>query len=195
LRPLLFREALAIMTDEEFAEVLARAREGDNDAMIRLIREYEPQVLRVARARLGPLLRATCDSADLAQSVHRTLVVRLRRNQFTFNGPADLIRLAVDIVVKKAAKKAKRFNTERKVLELCEKLKSRQDPQRASEATQTVRELLESLEESDRTLLQMYLEGRSTAEIAIQLQCNPDCLRVRRSRLFGHLRNKGLEID
>jgi len=182
------------MTDQEFTGVLARAREGDNAAMTRLIEEYEPQVLLVARKRLGAVLRAAFDSADLTQSVHRSLLFHLRRNQFTFDSPKDLIALAVDMVKKKAAKKAGRLKRERDHLEILEKVKGKLKPEGGAAAAQKVHDLLEALTDSDRRFLQLHLEGYSTAEIADQLQCNPDSLRVRRSRLFRGLRAAGLEI-
>jgi RNA polymerase sigma-70 factor (ECF subfamily) len=183
-----------VITNEDFAAVLARARAGDNEAMARLIKEYEPQALLVARKRLGPVLRRMFDSADLVQSVHRSLLVHMRQNKFSFSGPNDLIALAVDMVKKKAAKKLQRLKREEDILKLHAKVLAMQKPERAAQLAETVRGLLETLTDSDRSFLQLYLDGYSTAGIGRKLECNADSLRVRRSRLFGKLRAAGLEI-
>src|SRR5690348_7194830 len=56
------------MSEQDFAAVLERARRGDDEAMTRLVAEYEPQIRRVAHSRLSSALRAAVDSMDLVQS-------------------------------------------------------------------------------------------------------------------------------
>jgi len=183
------------MGEQDFAEVLERARRGDAGAMAELARAYEPQVRRIARRRLGPALRGTLDSMDLVQSVHRSLLLGLRNNRFTFPGPKDLIALAVTMVTRKAARCWERLQREQEFLQLQRLLLARSRPDRAAELADQLRALLEGLEEADRRLLALYLEGHSTVEAAGVLGLDPDCLRVRRSRLFRKLRASGLDID
>jgi RNA polymerase sigma-70 factor (ECF subfamily) len=183
------------MSEQDFAAVLELARQGDPEAMARLVEEYEPQIRRVAHSRLSSALRAAVDSADLVQSVHRSLLLCLRRNKFTFNGPQDLVALAVTMVKRKAARKWARLRREQELLELRALLLSRAQPQRAAEMASELQDLLATLDESDRRLLKLYLEGRSTVEAAGILGLDPDCLRVRRHRLFLKLRASGLDID
>ncbi len=182
------------MQEQEFAAVLARARQGDPEAMARLVEEYEPEVRRVARRRLGPALRAAFDSADLVQSVHRSLLRCLKQNKFTFAGPQDLIALAVTMVKRNAARKVKRLQREQEILQLRVQLQSRARPDHAAELADKIQELLEALDDDDRRLLILYVEGRSTVEAADVLGVKPDSLRVRRSRLFNKLRAAGLDI-
>jgi RNA polymerase sigma-70 factor (ECF subfamily) len=183
------------MTDEEFVVVLACARAGDNEAMDRLIKEYEPQVLRVVRKYMGPVLRSAFDSADLVQSVHKSMLIHLRRDKFKLNSPKDLIALTVDMVKKKAAKKWGRLNRGQEILKLHATLLAKQNRERATELAEKVRDLLESLTEDDRAFLQLYLDGYSTQEIACKLGCNPGSVRVRLSRIRRKLRDADLEIE
>jgi RNA polymerase sigma-70 factor (ECF subfamily) len=183
------------MHEQDFAPVLERARQGDADAMARLIEEYEPQVRRVAHRRLGPALRSAFGSADLVQSVHRSLLLCLRRNKFTFNGPQDLVALAVTMVKRKVARKWARMQREQEFLQLQALLISRAQPQHSAEVANRLQELLEALDDADRQLLRLYLEGHSTVEAARILGVNPDSLRVRRSRLFRKLRASGLDLN
>lgn len=183
------------MHEQNFSAVLERARQGDTEAMTLLIEEYEPQVRRVAHRRLSAALRATFDSTDLVQSVHRSLLLCLQRNKYTFNGPQDLVALAVTMVKRKAARKWARLQREQELLQLRARLLSRAKPQHSAELVNKLQELLEALDDADRQLLKLYLEGHSTVEAADTLGLNPDSLRVRRSRLFRKLRASGLDIN
>jgi RNA polymerase sigma-70 factor (ECF subfamily) len=182
------------LSEQEFQTVLERARQGDQEAMTRLVEDYEPEVLRVARHRLGRALRVRLGSRDLVQSVHRTLIRCLRQNKFTFAGPKDLVALAVDIVKKKLARQATRHKREKEILRLREQLLGRANPERAAELAAEVQELLETLEDDDRRIVQMKLEGYTTKEIAGELGLNPDCLRVRWGRLRARLRAAGVDV-
>src|SRR5262245_57435224 len=88
----------------EFAELLAKARSGDEAALTRLAERYEPKVRVVARVLLGPALRPYLDSVDLVQSVHRSVVVGLRVGKFDLSAPGDLIALAVAMLRRKVAR-------------------------------------------------------------------------------------------
>jgi RNA polymerase sigma-70 factor (ECF subfamily) len=183
------------MSEQDFSTLLERARAGDPGAMEKLVEEYKPQVERVAHRLLGPALRAALDSTDLVQSVHRSLLLGLKRNKFTFAGPQDLIALAVTMVKRKVARKWARLQRENEYLRLRALLLSRVKPEKAAEVAEKVQDLLETLEDSDRLILQLYLEGYSTMEAADVLGLNPNSLRVRRSRLFRKFGDSGVDLD
>src|SRR5215510_11322671 len=128
------------MQVQDFAAVLARARQGDPEAMARLVEEYEPEVRRVAHRRLGPALRAAVDSADLVHSVHRSLLFCLKQNKFTFAGPQDLIALAVTMVKRKVARKWKRLQREQEILQLQAQLLSQARPDHAAELADKIKD-------------------------------------------------------
>ena len=182
------------MDDKQFAETLERARKGDQDAMAALVQEYEPEIRRVARRQLGPALRATFDSMDLVQSVHRCLLGGLRRNKGTFAGPQNLVAFAVTMIKRKVARKATRLKFERKIMELRKQLFLQAASGHSDDVAEKIKDLLESLNESDRKLLTLYCEGRSSKEIAALLGVDANKLRVRRSRLLKKLRDAGLDI-
>jgi RNA polymerase sigma-70 factor (ECF subfamily) len=180
--------------EQEFAAALERARQGDCEAMTRLVEEYEPQIRRVARRRLGPTMRAAFDSMDLVQSVHRSLLLCLRQNKYTFAGPQDLVALAVTMVKRKVARKWARLQREQECQRLRAQLLARARPERAAALAGDLQELLEALNDADRQLLNLYLMGHSGVEAAQILGREPDSLRVRRSRLLRKLRDIGLDI-
>jgi RNA polymerase sigma-70 factor (ECF subfamily) len=183
------------MNEQDFATMLARAREGDREAMTYLVQGYEAQIRRVARHCLGPALRAALDSMDLVQSVHKSLLLGLRQNKFTLDSPDNLVAVAVTILKRKAARKAIRLKREQEILRIRDLLLPRADPQWSAAQAAELQEILEALTDFDRQLLELYREGRSTVEVAGLLDKNPNSLRVYRSRLFSKLRAIGLSLD
>jgi RNA polymerase sigma factor (sigma-70 family) len=192
----------AAMSEATFDEILARARTGDEEALTELARQYEPEVRAVARVRLGPALRPYLDTMDLVQSVHRSLLVGLRANKFAFNGPDQLIALAVTIVRRKAARYWQRAQRQQRLgpstddaplPDLLMNLTSTdEDPGKTAETTDAVNRVVGLLDGLDRKLLELSLQGYKTVEIAEMLDQNADVLRVRLSRLRAKLRAIGV---
>lgn len=190
------------MPDEQFDDLLARARLGDSAAMSELAKKYEPEVLAVARVRLGPALRPYLDTFDLVQSVHRSLIVGLRNNRLAFSGPEQLVALAVTIVRRKAARQWQRAQRQVRISsgtdstplpDLLVRLTAHDsDPAREVETRDAIARVLGSLDGVDRDLLDLSIHGYRTVEIAEMLGQNADVLRVRLSRLRAKLRSCGI---
>ncbi len=184
-----------------FDELLARARAGDADATAALVRRYEPEVRAVARVRLGPALRPHLDTADLVQSVHKSLLVGLRANRFAFDSPAQLVALAVTIVRRKAARQWQRCRRQARpgaddTAPLPEVLLALADPAPDPAAAAAARDAAErvcrGLDPLDRQVLELAARGYKTVEIAGLVGQNADALRVRLSRLRARLRAAGV---
>ena len=93
----------------EFTELMARAGQGDEAALTELSRQYEPKVRVVARVLLGPALRPYLDSIDLVQSVHKSLMLGLRRQQYDISNPDKLVALTLTMLRRKAARHWRRL--------------------------------------------------------------------------------------
>lgn len=196
------------MTDAsgEFAELVERARQGDNTALAALVERYEPDVRIVARVLLGPALRPHLDSLDLVQSVHRSLLVGLREGKFDVSTPEKLIALTSEMVRRKVGGKWRKLRRQQRLShgadgpeELTRLLASvcsaETNPAQAAQVNDTVEQVCRSLSEPDRRLLTLRLQGFSTAEAAREMDADADVLRVRLSRLRRHLRAGGLLAD
>ncbi|MGE3809857.1 MAG: ECF-type sigma factor, partial [Gemmataceae bacterium] len=96
-------------TPDELENLLARVRAGDTAALGELVQQYEPRVRLAARMLLGPALRAHLDSIDITQSVHRTLLLGMRQEQFSFQTPQQLMALILTIVRRKEARQWRRL--------------------------------------------------------------------------------------
>jgi RNA polymerase sigma-70 factor (ECF subfamily) len=194
------------VTAREFATVLARARGGDREALDQLAREYEPKLRLAARVLLGPALRPYLDSVDLVQSVHRSLLLGLRDQKFALETPENLLALAVTLVRRKVARhwrrlqRQQRLSTESgKTADLAHVLTTlshpHEDPAEAAQFHDQVARLCENLNDAERRLLELRLEGYSLAESAAELNLSTVALRVRLTRLRQRLRATGVLDD
>ncbi len=189
----------------EFAALLARAAEGDADALAALARQYEPKVRLVARVLLGPALRPYLDSVDLVQSVHKSLLLGLRRGRYDLSGPDKLVALALTLVRRKVARHWRHAQRQRRLdagaapFDLSHALTSlsspQPDPARAAQFNDQIRHLCAGLGDTERRLLEMRLQGYSPAEIARELGLSDVALRVRLTRLRQRLRADGVLDD
>ncbi len=190
--------------NQAFLDLLARAREGDEEAMSDLVRQYEAEVRIVARARLGAALRPYIDSVDLVQSVHRSLIIGLRNDRFELASPENLIALAVSIVRRKVARHWRRVRRQQRLSaqldptqELSHVLVSLSqdnvDPAAIVTMKDQVESVLRTLDENDRQLIELRLEGFGTAEAARKLGLDPDVSRVRLNRLRKRLEASGVK--
>jgi RNA polymerase sigma-70 factor (ECF subfamily) len=189
----------------DFAALLAQARAGEPGAAEQLARRYEPKLRIVARVLLGPALRPYLDSMDLVQSVHRSLLDGLRQGRVDLSTPDNLIGLALTMVRRKAARQWRRLQRQKRlegadgpgdVAELLASLSCPQsDPAKAAQFNDQVRQLCAHLDEAERRVLEMRLQGYSTAEIAHHLALSPVALRVRLTRLRQRLRAAGALDD
>ena len=193
-------------TRKEFAALLARVRQGEAAALTELIQLYEPDVWIAARVRLGPALRPYLDLADLVQSVHYSLISGLQKQKFDLASPEKLVALAVAMVRRKIGRHWRSLkrqtrsasgapagsNPRQALLYLCT---SEDDPGSAVRSAEAVDHFLQGLDDIDRRLLELRMDGYSTTEAARQLGVDAGCLRVRLGRLRKRLLERGLPND
>jgi RNA polymerase sigma-70 factor (ECF subfamily) len=190
-------------SSDEFATLLARARQGDQGAVAELARQYEPEVRLVAHVRLGRALRPYLDTVDLVQSVHRTLALGLREDKFDISSPDKLVALALTLVRRKVARHWRRLQRQQRLSggpadtgnlpQLLAALSSPQaDPARDAQLNEAVGRICAGMDGVERQLMELRLQGYSTAEAARELGLDADVLRVRLSRLRQRLRATGL---
>lgn len=180
-----------------------RLRDADEAALAGIVKEYEVEIRRAATMRIGPLLRPHLDSVDLVQSVYITLLKGLRGEKFHIAGPQELVALSAEIIRRKVAQVWKRL---KRRTELNTNLTGTReddehvivnrdgepDPMADAEMRDAIERIMQECDPADKKLLQLRLEGNSTAEAARALDADPDVLRVRLSRLRKRLTERGL---
>src|SRR5262245_45067231 len=167
-------------SDTPFDLLLARARGGDGAALAELARTYEPEVRIVARVLLGPALRPYLDSLDLVQSVHKSLMIGLRAQKFQLTGPDRLVALAVAMVRRKVGKLWRRHQRQRRLEGLPPASDTLPDalhalstpdgdPGRAAQVRDAVEHVCAHLDPGERQIIELRLQGWTTAEVARKL--------------------------
>lgn len=193
----------AVPEAQDFAALLSRARQGDEGALAELARQYEPEIRAVARVLLGPALRPHLDSVDIAQSVHRSLLIGLRAEKFDLANPKALVALALTLVRRKVARHWRKLQRQQRLSgrpadsanlpDLLANLASPEaDPGQAAAYHEAVQQVCRDLDETERRLLDLRLQGFSTAEAARDMGLDPDVVRVRLFRLRQRLRDQGV---
>lgn len=196
------RRTMTDATDDFFR----RLQGADEEALAALLREYEPEIRRAASVRLGPLLRPHLDSLDLVQSVFITLLKGLRDDKFHIAGPQELVALSAEIIRRKVAQVWKRMKrrtelnvqltgTHEDAEHVVVGRPDSPDPATEAEVNDGIARMLDEVDEADRKLLELRLQGLTTAEAARALDADPDVLRVRLSRLRRRLTERGLLSD
>lgn len=188
-----------------FTVLLEKARRGDRDAAEELARTYEPDLRIAARVLLGPLLRPYLDSVDLVQSVHRTLMTGLHDDKLDVATPDALVRLAVTIVRRKVATKWRKLRRQQRLSGttpageladlLCGLGGATPDPSREAQNKEAVEAACRQLNDKERRLIELRLQGYKTNEAADLLDEDPDVTRVRLSRLRRKLHKRGVFAD
>ena len=108
----------------DFQELICLARTGDEAAATRLAHEFEPFIRRFVRFRMRyrpnhERLRPEIDSADICQSIFKSLFVGLREGKFELNRPEQLTKLLSAMARFKVATMARRLSvTLREILEV-----------------------------------------------------------------------------
>jgi len=187
--------------DDDFVNLLARVRGGDDVAAAELVARYERAVLRSVRSRLSPSMRGALDSMDVMQSVHRSLLTGLKIGRFEFATPQQLVGLAVVMVQRKVARhwrKLRRFPlagsgaADPATAAPLETIASDESaPSEIATANDLLERCLAQLNDLDQQLVRLKLSGFSSTESAALLGREPAFIRMRWSRLRQMLRERG----
>lgn len=94
--------------NDETAKLVARAKEGDVEALNDLFAHYHAIMVEVARRRLGAKLRMKEDPVDLAQTTFREATRDFSR--YEYRGPGSLLKWLIQILQNKIRDKAEFYS-------------------------------------------------------------------------------------
>ncbi len=182
----------------DFQEQIRLARAGDEEAAGRLAHQFEPFIRRFVRFRMRigskqDRLRPEIDSADICQSVFKSLFVGLREGRFDLIRPEQLAKLLSAMVRFKVASKARLLSvTLREILELDAPV-DRADPGPGPEKLVDDRDALETIlkqfKEDELDLLVRRLDDQPWSAIAVAVGGTAAGLRKRLERALERIRD------
>jgi RNA polymerase sigma-70 factor (ECF subfamily) len=180
------------MNDVNLAELIDRARAGDEGAVGDLLRWFEPEVRMVVRGKLPRALRAQFDSMDLVQSVWKSVLTEGANDLPRFESPRHFMGFLAGVVRNKVYEKHRRRSTRKYDVAREEPLYVRKgnrevprevagadpSPSQDAQARDRLAQMLEGLSPLGRQMVLLRRTGRTFEEIAEELGVHES--RVRR---------------
>jgi RNA polymerase sigma-70 factor (ECF subfamily) len=163
--------------DPSFEELIRRVSSGDQQAAARLVRDFEPVVRRVLRARLrGARTRCEFDSMDICQSVFAIFFVRVSAGEYDLKKPDDLVKLLLTMTRNKLAEKMRhqhrlRRDSRRTVGGVEELPLANREPTPSSVVAgkELLEQVRQRLSEEERQLVELRGQGLNWEEVAASL--------------------------
>jgi RNA polymerase sigma-70 factor (ECF subfamily) len=168
---------------DSFPEFLAQLRARDSEAARELFRRFANQLIALARRRFEGGLQHKVDPEDVVQSAYKSFFVRYGEGQLEVGNWNSLWGLLTLITLRKCAERvayhrAERRDAAREVsapaaaesgAPWLEPAGREPSPAEAAELAETVERLLASLDEDERPILELSLQGYTTREISERL--------------------------
>jgi RNA polymerase sigma factor (sigma-70 family) len=180
----------------DIRELLARIKNGDEEAARELLSRYESKVRLVVRRQLPRLLRSRFDSIDFLQSVWGSFFHRIQTESNDLNEEENLIAFLAWAARNKVIDEYRRAATQKQNIHREESIESRRDrettlasgdtPSELAQAHETFDRLSRLLPEDRRVILELKAAGYSCGEIGDRLGLSERTVQ----RVLEELRNR-----
>lgn len=180
----------------DIRELLARIKNGDEEAARELLSRYESKVRLVVRRQLPRLLRSRFDSIDFLQSVWGSFFHRIQTESNDLNEEENLIAFLAWAARNKVIDEYRRAATQKQNIHREESIESRGNrettlasgdtPSELAQAHETFDRLSHLLPEDRRVILELKAAGYSCGEIGDRLGLSERTVQ----RVLEELRNR-----
>ncbi|APZ95019.1 RNA polymerase sigma factor [Fuerstiella marisgermanici] len=186
-----------MLSDQQFAELMAKTRSGDQDAARELVRQYEPEIRRAARLRLtDPRLRRIVDSIDICQSVFGRFFKSATDGSFDLEKPEQLLVLLTTMTRNRIIDEHRRQTTQKRnrpepdgrPFDPCSVIEDSPGPRTAAAARELLSEVRSRLTADELQIADLRNAGKSWEEVATELSESADGLRKRLERALDRVR-------
>jgi RNA polymerase sigma-70 factor (ECF subfamily) len=167
---------------DSFADFLTRLHNRDDAAAQELFGRFAHQLIALARKHIDAGLRHKVDPEDVVQSAYKSFFFRYGDGKLEVVNWNSLWGLLTLITVRKCAERAAYHRAERRdaAREVSpprgadespwlEPLGREPTPSEAAVLSETVEQLLADLDEDERPILELSLQGYTTREISVKL--------------------------
>jgi RNA polymerase sigma-70 factor (ECF subfamily) len=167
---------------DSFAEFLGRLRAREDTAARELFQRFASQLIALARGHFDARLKRKVDPEDIVQSAYKSFFVRYGDGNLEVVNWNSLWGLLTLITLRKCAERAAYYRAQRRDVKRevsapagaegepwLETLGREPTPLEAAELGETVEQLFASLDEDERPVLELSLQGYTTREISEQL--------------------------
>jgi RNA polymerase sigma-70 factor (ECF subfamily) len=171
-----------MVQDPSFAALMERLRGGDPEAARRIFRRFARRLIALAHERLGARLRRKVDAEDIVQSVFKSFFARCGDGQFDVASWDSLWALLAVIALRKCGYRTRHYRAacrdvareqtppaDEESAARWQAIAREPTPDEAAELTEAVEQLLNSLRDRERRIVELSLQGVSVPEICSQL--------------------------
>jgi RNA polymerase sigma-70 factor (ECF subfamily) len=168
-----------------FANLVPRLRAGDDEAARQVFDRFAHRLIALAQTRLHRNLRAKVDPESVVQEAYGSLYTRLAGGEFELNNWENLWAVLAVITLRKCANRAEYWDAQRRDVrrELPLQPAAADDSGPAWEGTgreptpdaeallnDTLAELTQGMDQRERDILELSVQGYSVQEISEKLQ-------------------------
>ena len=186
------------------ADLMARWREGDQNAAEEMFRRYAERLRALARSRLSARLARHVDPDDVVQSAYRSFFTAARDGRYALRRSGDLWRLLAAITLHKLRRQVERHTARKRAGArerhfggdngFCglpaEALAREPTPQEAAALADTLEQVFRGLEPLQRRMIELRLQGCGLDEIADDVRRSERTVRRLLELVKGRLRQE-----
>jgi RNA polymerase sigma-70 factor (ECF subfamily) len=191
----------------DFAQLMQRLQAGNEDAAREIHQRYTPGLLALARRQLSTSVRGKVDPESVVQSVYGSFFQRHHDQEFPDLGDwNDLWGLLTVITLRKCANRRRYHHQARRDVRReggharraedsgtpWEPADHEPTPHEAAVFTETLDQMLDSLEGRERDIIELLLQGHTVEEVRCRVGCGERTVRRVRDRVRQKLRDMGL---
>jgi RNA polymerase sigma-70 factor (ECF subfamily) len=168
------------MANDSWGDLVARWREGDQQAATELFRRYANRLIALARSRLSTKVAQRVDPEDVVQSAYRSFFAGTREGRYDLERGGDLWRLLVEITLhklygqvryhsrsKRAVGREQGLGSDEKFLQMHAHVTTHEpSPVEALSLVDQLQQLMRRLLPQHRRMLELRLQGCNVDEIA-----------------------------
>ena len=164
--------------DPGFDALMDRLRRGEEAAAVEVFHHFARRLIGLARVRLGARLRQKVDPEDILQSVFKSFFVRQAAGAYDLDSWDSLWALLTVITLRKCGYRTRRFLAARRDVRReaapsspdeaggWEAVSREPTPEEAAVLAETVEDLFRGLDEDNRRIVELSLQGHRPAEVS-----------------------------
>jgi RNA polymerase sigma-70 factor (ECF subfamily) len=194
---------------DSFADVMARLRSGEEAAAREVFQRFVDRLVKLARQQFNAAMRRRVDPEDVVQSAYRSFFLRFGEGKVEVEGWGKLWGLLTVITLRKCFDQAEYHRAERRNVQReaaghagakgaepwWQAVSREPTPAEAAVLAETVEQLVCSLAEDERPVLEMSLQGYTAQEISGRLGLSERTARRLRERVRKRLQRMQLSDD
>jgi RNA polymerase sigma-70 factor, ECF subfamily len=166
--------------------LITKLRQGDNEAAREVYQRFAHRLIGLAHQKMGTKLQRKIDPEDVAQSVLKSVILRLGEGQFDIGDWDGLWGLLVQFTLHRCMRWAEHYQAGMRDLDReadsaggsksgsvsdWKFLDREPSPDEAAILAETVEHVLKALKDRERQIASMSLEGYDVREISASLGC------------------------